>query len=119
MRCLEDVDVPVITRAMMRGDEQAWRRFHDSYYELLSAAAASRGVAVADVPDVIQRTYLRVIRYLKVFEDDAGFRAWLCCQSQLEIPWWSRRLRRVSQLKLRCWFTMGWKCVLRCWMLRN
>jgi RNA polymerase sigma-70 factor (ECF subfamily) len=74
-----DAEMPALTRAMRRHDEQAWRRFHDSYYNLLFRAALDRGVPESEAPDVVQRTYLRIMRHLRPFAEEAGFRAWICC----------------------------------------
>lgn len=92
-------DVGRLTRAMKRGDEQAWRWFHDSYYEDLRRLALARGISESDVGDVIQRSYLRILKHLKPFEMESDFKAWCCCLLRSEVIDSARKnLRRESMI---------------------
>lgn len=77
-------EVVVMTRRLAGGDEQAWRWLHEHYYQLLRAAAIARGTPAADAPDLIQRTYLRVLRHARRFSSESDLRAWLCCLLRCE-----------------------------------
>lgn len=100
-------EVRSLTRAMRRADEDAWRRFHESYYDLLEAVARARGVDEGELADVIQRCYLRVLRHVRPFEEEEGFRAWLCCLMRSEVIDHARgRQRRAGLMaKLREWIS--------------
>ena len=93
-------DVGRLTRAMMRGDEGAWREFHDRYYEDLRRVALSRGVSESEVADVIQRSYLRILKHMKPFSSADDFRAWCCCLLRSEVIDVSRKNgRRISMVE--------------------
>ena len=85
---------------MMRGDEGAWREFHDRYYEDLRRVALSRGVSESEVADVIQRSYLRILKHMKPFSSEDDFRAWCCCLLRSEVIDTSRKNgRRLSMVE--------------------
>lgn len=86
---------------MKRGDEAAWRRFHDLYYEDLRRVALSRGVSESEVADVIQRSYLRILKHVKPFSSENDFRAWCCCLLRSEIVDSSRRSGRRQSVMER------------------
>jgi RNA polymerase sigma-70 factor (ECF subfamily) len=87
-----------MTRRLARGDERAWRWLHDHYFGILHAAAVARGIRPADAADLIQRTYLRVLRHAKHFRDEPGLRSWLCCLLRCEAIDAARRGRRQALL---------------------
>ncbi|MGB6223222.1 RNA polymerase sigma factor [Haloferula sp.] len=85
---------------MKRGDEAAWREFHDRYYDDLRRVALSRGVSETEVADVIQRSYLRILKHMKLFTTESDLRAWACCLLRSEVVDSSRRnRRRVSMME--------------------
>jgi DNA-directed RNA polymerase specialized sigma24 family protein len=94
----DDFDVGRLTRAMKRGDEAAWRRFHDFYYEDLRRVALSRGVADSEVADVVQRSYLRILKHVKPFHSESDFRAWCLCLLRSEVVDTSRRNGRRQSM---------------------
>lgn len=93
-------DVRSLTRGMRRAEESAWREFHELYYELLEGVARARGIAADEVPDVIQRSYLRMLRHAKVFEREEDLRGWICCVLRSEaIDTLRGRTRRAGLLE--------------------
>ena len=96
----EELEVGRLTRAMKRGDEAAWRRFHDRYYDDLRRVALSRGVSESDVADLIQRSYLRILKYMKSFDSENALMAWCCCLLRSEVIDSSRKNgRRLSMIE--------------------
>jgi RNA polymerase sigma-70 factor (ECF subfamily) len=71
-------DVRLLTEAMARGDENAYRNFHEAYfqrlYRYLFVVAAGDEEAAREA---LQSTFLRVVRYLKPFDDEPRFWSWL------------------------------------------
>lgn len=80
----DDRIVATMTRRLARGDERAWRWLHDHYFAFLHAAAVARGTRPEDAADLVQRTYLRVLRHAKRFRTESDLRAWLCCLLRCE-----------------------------------
>ncbi len=70
---------------MKRGDESAWREFHDRYCDFLLGYARSRGVNGADAYDLVQRTYLRILRHVKVMGTLRDLEAWIRCLMRCEV----------------------------------
>jgi len=63
---------------MARGDENAYRTFHETYFQrlyryLLVVAAGDEDAA----REAVQSTFLRVVRYIKPFDDEPHFWNWL------------------------------------------
>ncbi|MCH7228958.1 RNA polymerase sigma factor [Haloferula sp. A504] len=100
-------DIRALTRGLRRADESSWRNFHESYYDLLEGVARARGVDPAEVPDVIQRSYLRMLRNAKTFDRESDFRAWVCCVLRSEVIDTARgRARRAGMLeRVREWIS--------------
>lgn len=100
-------DIRAMTRGLRRADESAWRDFHESYYDLLEGVARARGVDPAEIPDVIQRSYLRMLRNAKVFGREPDFRAWICCVLRSEVIDTMRgRTRRAGMMeRVRDWIS--------------
>jgi len=71
-------DVRLLTGGMTRGDENAYRTFHEAYFQrlfryLLVVAAGDEDAA----REAVQSTFLRVARYIKPFDDEPRFWNWL------------------------------------------
>lgn len=79
-----DREVAHMTKRLARGNEEAWRWLHDYYFGILHAAAISRGTSADDAADLVQRTYLRVLRHAKRFRTETDLRSWLCCLLRCE-----------------------------------
>lgn len=74
-----------LTRAMKGGDESAWRVFHDRYCDFLLRYARSRGARGEDAYDLVQRTYLRILRHIRVIGQFADLEAWMRCLMRCEV----------------------------------
>ena len=63
---------------MKEGDEEAYRDFYDAYYNrlwrYLLVVTAGDEEATAEA---LQATLVRVVRHIKVFQDEASFWGWL------------------------------------------
>lgn len=93
-----DASVTSHTILLARGNERAWRWLHESYYDFLFALAMNRGSSESDAADLVQRTYLRVLRHAKRFRREADLRRWLCCLLRCEIIDAARKRKRRSLL---------------------
>ncbi|HEU5396327.1 MAG TPA: sigma-70 family RNA polymerase sigma factor [Verrucomicrobiae bacterium] len=74
----DPVDIAALTRAMTRGDEMAYRTFYQLYFDrllryLLVVAGGNEDVA----REALQLALVRVVRHIKVFDDDEKFWSWL------------------------------------------
>ncbi len=96
-----DRGVAQMTRRLARGDEQAWRWLHDHYFGILHAAAVARGASPSDGADLVQRTYLRVLRHAKRFHTECDLRSWLCCLLRCDAIDAARQGKRRSLLMER------------------
>lgn len=74
-----------LTLRMKRGDEDSWREFHERYFEFLVRYARHRGARGADVEDLVQATYLRILRHVKPINAWDGLEGWLRCLMRCEI----------------------------------
>lgn len=77
-------EVSRLTRLMARGDEQAYREFHADWGSRLFryAVTLSRGDE-STARDVLQETFIRVVRHVRRFECERVFWDWLAllCRS--------------------------------------
>ncbi len=71
----EDTD---LVRACLSGHAGAMRRLHDQYAPRVKAYFLRSGFAPADADDLVQDTFIRVVRSLRTFDSQKGrFSAWL------------------------------------------
>ncbi len=96
-----DDEIATLTHGLSRCDEDAWRAFHERFYQKLHGLAVSRGTAACDAPAIVQGVYLRVLRHAKVFRDPESFNAWLACLVRCEVIDSARRIGRRSWLNER------------------
>jgi RNA polymerase sigma-70 factor, ECF subfamily len=70
--------VAALTRALVQGDEAAYRTFHETYVRRLSRylLVITRGNEDA-AREALQATLVRVVRHIKVFPDETQFWNWL------------------------------------------
>lgn len=86
------------TRRMAAGDDEAWRWFHERHYWFLLRYATSRTGDPAGASDILQETYLRVARHIRVFTKEDEFRSWLACLVRCAAVDHARHITRRSTL---------------------
>lgn len=71
-------DLAALTRAMERGDEPAWVRFHEQYSARLHRylLVVARGDEAA-AAEALQLTFTRVARHIRTFDREDVFWSWL------------------------------------------
>ncbi|MGV3531328.1 MAG: RNA polymerase sigma factor [Chthoniobacteraceae bacterium] len=75
--------IPELTSALRRGDEAAFRWLHAEWNARLSRygyALASGDEALAG--EIVQATYLRVLRHMRELPDEEALWAWLVCAAR-------------------------------------
>jgi len=80
---------------MVAGDENAYRQFHEAYCQrlyryLLVVAAGNEDTA----REVLQATFIRVVRHIKRFDDEAPFWNWLTVLARTTFLDQTRKQRR-------------------------
>jgi len=80
---------------MAAGDEAAFRAFYDAYYDrlwryLLVVASGDEDAA----REALQSTLVRVVRYIKVFQEEPVFWGWLTVLARTAFSDQSRKRRR-------------------------
>jgi RNA polymerase sigma-70 factor (ECF subfamily) len=71
-------DVTVLTRRMVEGDEAAYRKFYEDYFDRLGRYLLVVTAGNEDaMREALQATLVRVVRYIKVFRDETVFWSWL------------------------------------------
>ena len=96
-----DDETTSLTHGLSCCDERVWREFHERYYPQLINLARARGISDSDLPDIVQRVYLRVLRHAKVIHGEQSFIAWLACLVRCEAIDHSRRKGRRGWLNER------------------
>jgi RNA polymerase sigma factor (sigma-70 family) len=78
IRETSQTDVPLLTRRIAGGDEEAFREFHARYFDRLYQflLVISRG-RVHEAQEALQETLLRVARYAREFQTEDAFWCWL------------------------------------------
>lgn len=68
----------MLTRGLAKGDEESWTSFYDQYHRRLRGylAACWRGEPEC-LDDLLQETFVRAVRHMKPFHDEAVFWSWL------------------------------------------
>jgi len=87
--------VLVLTEGMRKGDETAYRSFHEAYYPrllryLLVVAAGEEDAA----REALQATFIRVVRHIKAFDDETRFWNWLTVLARTAFLDQTRKRRR-------------------------
>jgi RNA polymerase sigma-70 factor (ECF subfamily) len=72
------VKIALLTAALAKGDENAFRQFHELYFDSLFRyhVVIARGNEDA-AGDALQETFLRVVRNVRRFDDEKAFWCWL------------------------------------------
>jgi RNA polymerase sigma-70 factor (ECF subfamily) len=89
------LDVALLTRSMVNGDEAAYRTFYDAYFNRLSRYLLVVNSGDEDkVREALQAALVRVVRHIKVFPDDDEFWRWLTVLARSALSDQSRKRRR-------------------------
>lgn len=96
-RAREGSDLAALTGAMTKGEEMAWRVFHDEYFGrlwryLLVVAAGNEDEAL----EAVQAALVRVARHIKVFTDEKVFWSWLTVLARTALADERKKKRRYS-----------------------
>jgi RNA polymerase sigma-70 factor, ECF subfamily len=91
----EPLDVSTLTRGMTAGDELAYRTFYDAYFNRLSRYLLVVTAGDEDTAsEALQATMVRVVRHIKVFQNDAVFWSWLTVLARSALSDHNRKRRR-------------------------
>ena len=90
-----------LVRRLINGDERAFDAFVDEYYPRLYRFAYSRlGGAEDAAQDVVQNTFVNVIRKIDSYRGEAALFTWLCTFCRFEIAsHWRRLGRRAPEIE--------------------
>jgi RNA polymerase sigma-70 factor (ECF subfamily) len=91
----EPLDIAALTRAMAKGDESAYARFYDAYFERLRRylLVVTHGNEDA-AREALQSALVRVVRHIKEFASDEIFWGWLTVLARTALFDQSRKRRR-------------------------
>lgn len=91
--------VLALTRNLVAGDEEAFRQFHQQYFDRLYRflLVLCQGQE-QETRDALQQTLLRVIRYIRPFESDEVFWCWLKAVARSTARDIGRKQRRYRAL---------------------
>ncbi|MGH9100250.1 MAG: RNA polymerase sigma factor, partial [Acidimicrobiales bacterium] len=92
----DDVDLPAVVRAAADGDALAWQTLVQRFTNMVLAVARSCGLSDADVAEVHQVTWLRMVENINRIEHPERIAAWLVTTSKRESLRVARARRRVS-----------------------
>lgn len=91
----EPPDVAVLTRAMSKGDEMAYRTFYNAYFDrLLRYLLVVTGGNEEAAREALQLALVRVVRHVKAFEAEEKFWSWLTVLARSALADESRKRRR-------------------------
>ena len=91
----ESLDVEALTRRLTRGDEAAYRVFYEAYFDRLSRyLLVVTGGDDDAVREALQGTLVRLVRYSRVFSDEAVFWSWLTVLARSALSDDKRKRRR-------------------------
>jgi RNA polymerase sigma factor (sigma-70 family) len=91
-------DNATLLARVAEGDQSAWRRLIDQYDGLLRSIAASFRLQAADVHDVAQTTWLRLLRNVRTIRDPERLAGWLAVTASRESLALLRRSARLRPL---------------------
>jgi len=89
------LDVALLTRRMVEGDEAAYRTFYDAYVRRLSRYLLVVTAGSEDAArDALQATFVRVVRHVRVFPNETQFWNWLTVLARTALADQRRKQRR-------------------------
>ena len=93
-------DNATLLARMADGDQSAWRRLVDEYDGLVRSVAASFRLQAADVHDVAQTTWLRLLQNVRAIRDPERLAGWLAVTASRESLAVLRRSSRLRPLPM-------------------
>jgi RNA polymerase sigma factor (sigma-70 family) len=92
---LPSFDVAALTRQMVAGNEQAYRRFYEAYFDRLSRylLVVTQGHEEAAV-EALQGALVRVVRHIRVFSEESVFWGWLTVVARSALADQTRKRQR-------------------------
>ena len=105
-----DSKLALFTVSLVKGDEAAWAEFHDHYRLRLLGYLGRIWHGEADcVDDLLQETFLRVVRHMRIFQEEDALWSWLTVLARSAVSdhgrrrtrWWNflRRWRLEGELR--------------------
>lgn len=89
------LDVAMLTRRLVGGDEMAYRAFYDAYFDRLSRYLLVVAAGNEDaMREALQGTLVRVVRHIKVFQSEDVFWSWLTVLARSAFSDETRKRRR-------------------------
>jgi RNA polymerase sigma factor (sigma-70 family) len=95
-----ECDNATLLARMADGDQSAWRRLIDEYDGLVRSVAASFRLQTADVHDVAQTTWLRLLQHVRAIRDPERLAGWLAVTAAHEALAVLRRSSRLRPLPM-------------------
>jgi RNA polymerase sigma factor (sigma-70 family) len=93
-------DNAALLARVAEGDQSAWRRLIDEYDGLVRSVAASFRLQTADVQDVAQTTWLRLLQNVRTIRDPERLAGWLSVTASRESLTLLRRSSRQRPLPM-------------------
>ena len=90
------LDIARLSRQMAKGDEQAYRQFHDAYFTRLLAYLLVVTQDEQLAREALQMTLLRVARHAKKFDSEDAFWSWLTVLARSSVADERRRSGRYG-----------------------
>ena len=88
-------DIAVLTRALARGDESAFREFYDLYFDrLLRYLLVVTGGNETAAREALAAALVRVVRHVKPFDAEEKFWSWLTVLARTALADESKKQRR-------------------------
>jgi RNA polymerase sigma factor (sigma-70 family) len=95
-----ECDNATLLARMADGDQSAWRRLVDEYDGLVRSVAASFRLQTADVHDVAQTTWLRLLQNVRAIREPERLAGWLAVTASRESLAVLRRSSRLRPLPM-------------------
>jgi RNA polymerase sigma factor (sigma-70 family) len=96
----QECDNATLLARMADGDQSAWRRLVDEYDGLVRSVAASFRLQTADVHDVAQTTWLRLLQNVRAIREPERLAGWLAVTASRESLAVLRRSSRLRPLPM-------------------
>jgi RNA polymerase sigma factor (sigma-70 family) len=96
----------LLTRLRDCQDQAGWREFFDTYWRLIYKVARNAGLADAEAQDVVQNTFIYLVRRMPNFRYDrarGSFKSWLrvVTRSRIHVYWRGEKARAKARREPR------------------